>query len=97
MCGCVSVQELDPLYKLLCKSLELEERVELLNARVTVVRELLDVLSGELANKHASRLEEIIIWLICVEIIIEMVKGHLFRKVLSPIPKSPSHRELYIT
>ena len=35
------IQELDPLYKLLCKSLELEERVVLLNARVSVVRELL--------------------------------------------------------
>jgi uncharacterized Rmd1/YagE family protein len=71
---CWEYPELDPLYKLLCKSLELEERVVLLNARVTVVRELLDVLSGELANKHASRLEEIIIWLICFQIIMEFVR-----------------------
>lgn len=58
----------------MAKSLELAPRVELLNARVEVVRELLVVLSGELQNKHASRLEEIIIWLITVEIVIELVK-----------------------
>lgn len=71
---CWENPDLDPLYRRVAKSLELAPRVELLNARVEVVRELLVVLSGELQNKHASRLEEIIIWLITVEIVIELVK-----------------------
>ncbi|KAJ1488047.1 hypothetical protein T484DRAFT_1784483, partial [Baffinella frigidus] len=48
--------------------LELTPRIELLNSRVDVVRELLSLLGDELQNKHASRLEEIIIVLICIEI-----------------------------
>lgn len=45
---CWENPDLDPLYRLVSKDLELAPRVELLNARVEVVRELLVVLSGEL-------------------------------------------------
>ncbi|EKX54689.1 hypothetical protein GUITHDRAFT_160493 [Guillardia theta CCMP2712] len=71
---CWENPDLDPLYRLVNKYLELSPRVELLNSRVDVVRELLSLLSDELQNKHASRLEEIIIFLITVEILIEVVK-----------------------
>ena len=71
---CWENPDLVPLYRLVSKQLELAPRVELLNARVEIVRELLVVLSDELQNKHASRLEEIIIWLITVEIVMELVK-----------------------
>jgi hypothetical protein len=52
------IQELDPLYKLLCKSLELEERVVLLNARVTVVRELLgqQILQKKIYLQYMSKI-----------------------------------------
>lgn len=71
---CWENPDLDPLYRKVNTFLELKPRVDLLNSRVEVVRELLSVLSDELHSKHASRLEEIIIWLITVEILIEMVK-----------------------
>ena len=47
--------DLDPLYKLVAKYLELAPRVELLNARVEVVRELLVVLSGELQVQYMAK------------------------------------------
>ena len=76
---CWENPDLDPLYRIVSKQMELAQRVELLNARVEIVRELLVVLSDELQNKHASRLEEIIIWLITVEIVIELVKDLVIR------------------
>ena len=47
--------DLDPLYRLVAKYLELAPRVEFLNARVEVVRELLVVLSGELQVQYMAR------------------------------------------
>jgi uncharacterized Rmd1/YagE family protein len=52
---CWESPDLDPLYKLVAKYLELAPRVELLNARVEVVRELLVVLSGELQVQYMAR------------------------------------------
>lgn len=71
---CWENPEVDPLYKLVERFLELSPRVELLNKRVEVVRELLSLLSDELKNKHAARLEEIIIYLITIEIALTLIK-----------------------
>lgn len=71
---CWENPEVDPLYKLVETFLELSPRVDLLNKRVEVVRELLSLLSDELKNKHAARLEEIIIYLITIEIVLSLIK-----------------------
>jgi len=71
---CWENPDLEPLYHSANRYLELTPRIELLNSRVDVVRELLSLLGDELQNKHASRLEEIIIVLICIEIGFEFVK-----------------------
>jgi uncharacterized Rmd1/YagE family protein len=66
--------EYDSLYRLVERYLELPQRVEMLNKRVDVVRELLNLLSSELQFRHSSRLEVIIIVLIMLELIIALGK-----------------------
>ena len=53
--------------------LEMDGRVEVVNKRLDLLRELLDVLQEQMENKHAVTLEWIVIWLIVVEIVIEVV------------------------
>ena len=45
----------------------------LLNARLDILKERLEVLNTQLANQHASKLEVIVIWLIVAEILITLV------------------------
>jgi uncharacterized Rmd1/YagE family protein len=66
--------EYDSLYRLVERYLELPQRVEMLNKRVDVVRELLNLLSNELQFRHSSRLEVIIIILIMLELILALGK-----------------------
>ena len=66
--------EYDSQYRVVERYLELPQRVELLNKRVDVVRELLNLLSNELQFKHSSRLELIIIVLIMLEILLALAK-----------------------
>jgi uncharacterized Rmd1/YagE family protein len=48
-------------------------RVEVLNKRLDMLKELLDVLQQQMENAHASKLEWIVIWLIVIEVIVELV------------------------
>lgn len=64
--------ELEPLYKLVAGDEELEKRVEVLNRRLGIVHELLEMLGNELNHQHSSRLEWIIIWLILIEIVLAL-------------------------
>ncbi len=48
--------------------LEIERRVNVLNQRLTVLKELFDMLNNEINHKHSSRLEWTIIWLIVIEV-----------------------------
>jgi len=65
---CWEHPELDPLYKTVAQSLDIEPRTELLNKRVEVVKELLSLLSDELKNENLATLEEIIVYLIVIQI-----------------------------
>ena len=56
--------EWDPVYSMLCQYLEHSKRIDVLNRRLDCVHELLDVLQSQTENRHASRLEWIVIWLI---------------------------------
>jgi uncharacterized Rmd1/YagE family protein len=64
----------EPLYFAIVKHLDLESRVDVLNRRLDVIRDLFEVLDNELKHQHASRLEWIIIWLIVIEVVISIIK-----------------------
>ena len=63
----------EPEYKMVMRYLEMDGRVEVVNKRLDLLRELLDVLQEQMEEKHAVTLEWIVIWLIVVEIVIEVV------------------------
>jgi uncharacterized Rmd1/YagE family protein len=69
--------DLEPLYEMVVKYVDQERRVNILNEQLTVLKELLDMLTTELNNQQSSRLEWIIIALIAVEIIL-MVGRDIF-------------------
>lgn len=69
--------EYENTYESIIKYLDIKSRVEVLNKRVEVLQELLDVLGNEQKHKYSSFLEWIIIILIGVEIFITLVE-HLF-------------------
>ena len=67
--------------------MEVDERVSLLNSRVSVIRELLDVLTAQVAENNSGRLEWIVIWLIAIEILLGIASNPLFagRRVMSAV------------
>ncbi|KAJ2158226.1 sporulation protein rmd1 [Coemansia sp. RSA 552] len=64
---------LQPLYAAIREYLEIPQRVEIMNHRVSVISDLLDMLNGHLNGMHGEFLEWIVIILIGVEIIIGVV------------------------
>merc|ERR1712079_793939 len=54
------------------KYLELGKRVDILNQRLTVLNDLYSFLQAQLEVKHSNKLEWIIIFLIVVEILVEL-------------------------
>jgi hypothetical protein len=58
--------------------LEVDDRVQLLNSRLSVIRDLLDVLNAQVADSNSNRLEWIVVWLITVEIIMGIWSNPLF-------------------
>jgi len=58
------------LYKRVCDYMELDNRVEVLNNRLMVLQEMLDMLRDHQNNHHAARLELIVIWLIVIEVVV---------------------------
>ncbi|EGF76844.1 hypothetical protein BATDEDRAFT_36144 [Batrachochytrium dendrobatidis JAM81] len=64
---------LEPLYMAIRGYLEISQRVELLNQRVSVISDLLDMLKEHLNSSHGEQLEWIVIILIAFEIIIGII------------------------
>lgn len=64
---------LEPLYRAIRGYLEISQRVELLNQRVGVISDLLDMLKEHLNSSHGEQLEWIVIILIAFEIIIGVI------------------------
>lgn len=62
--------ELESNYLALIKYLEVRQRIDVLNQKLEVIQELLDMLADEQKHKHSSLLEWIIIILIAVEIVL---------------------------
>jgi uncharacterized Rmd1/YagE family protein len=58
--------------------LEVDHRVSLLNSRLSVIRELLDVLNAQVADSNSTRLEWIVIWLITIEMGLGIATNPIF-------------------
>ena len=63
----------EQVYERVMKYLEMESRVDVINRRLDMLKELLDVLHQQMENAHSTKLEWIIIWLIVLEVIIQLV------------------------
>ena len=50
----------------------MENRTEILNKRLDMLRELLGVLSQQHENAHAVTVEWIVIWLIIISVVLEV-------------------------
>jgi uncharacterized Rmd1/YagE family protein len=59
-------------YVQVTRYLEMSGRTEVLNTRLDMLRELLDVLQQQMENAHAAKLEWIVIWLIVVEVVLKL-------------------------
>mmetsp|Transcript_20298 Transcript_20298/g.29999 ORF Transcript_20298/g.29999 Transcript_20298/m.29999 type:complete len:436 (+) Transcript_20298:132-1439(+) len=74
-------QTWEPEYQRLCSYLDMPLRINLINKRLDVLRELLDVLHNQVTNTHAIRLEVIIIYLILLEVLIELVWNVIIKDI----------------
>lgn len=68
-----SEPELEPIYQATRGYLEIEQRVSLLNARLEVISDLLQMLKEQLGHVQEEYLEMIVIWLIAAEIAVALV------------------------
>ncbi|TFY74714.1 hypothetical protein EWM64_g9299 [Hericium alpestre] len=60
--------DLQPLYEAARSYLELPQRIGLLNTRVEVLQDMLQLLKESVSSRHAERLEQVVIALIAIEI-----------------------------
>jgi uncharacterized Rmd1/YagE family protein len=60
--------EVEHVYLATSKYLDVASRIEVLNKKLVIIQELLNMLADERNHKHSARLEWIIIWLIFVEV-----------------------------
>lgn len=72
--------ELEHFYTMTANYLDIESRVEVLNHRLDVIKELFGMLVTELNHQHSSRLEWTIIVLIVIEVILSLARD-VFRVI----------------
>ncbi|KAG6861290.1 hypothetical protein C0995_001844 [Termitomyces sp. Mi166 len=63
-----SYPDLQPLYDAARSYLEIPQRIDLLNTRVEVLQDMLQLLKESVSSRHAERLERVVIALIAIEI-----------------------------
>jgi uncharacterized Rmd1/YagE family protein len=68
-----SFPDLQPLYDAARSYLEIPQRISLLNTRVEVLQDMLQLLKESVASRHSERLEQIVIALIGLEIILGII------------------------
>ena len=76
----------EPTYKKLRKYLDIDKRIEVMNQRMEIIRELLELLSTQQDQSHANRLEFIIMVLIVIEVVIEVVWNIVLKDILGIFP-----------
>lgn len=67
-----SQPELESLYELVSRKLDVSERIEILNKKLDYVADMVSILRTHLSEKNSVRLEWMIIILITVEVVFEM-------------------------
>ncbi|EPQ53653.1 DUF155-domain-containing protein [Gloeophyllum trabeum ATCC 11539] len=65
--------DLQPLYDAARSYLEIPQRINLLNTRVEVLQDMLQLLKESVSSRHSERLEQIVIALIGVEIVLGII------------------------
>ncbi|TFK20520.1 cytoplasmic protein [Coprinopsis marcescibilis] len=68
-----SFPDLQPLYDAARSYLEIPQRINLLNTRVEVLQDMLQLLKESVSSRHAERLEQIVIVLIGIEILLGVI------------------------
>ncbi|EIW77231.1 DUF155-domain-containing protein [Coniophora puteana RWD-64-598 SS2] len=68
-----SYPDLQPLYDAARSYLEIPQRINLLNTRVEVLQDMLQLLKESVSSRHAERLETIVIVLIAIEIVLGVI------------------------
>ncbi|WP_194844185.1 RMD1 family protein [Candidatus Clavichlamydia salmonicola] len=68
------------VYQSIAKSLSIQQRTDVLNHRLSMLGDLLEILNDRLNHQHAAALEWTIIWLIVIEVTLTILKDlfHLF-------------------
>lgn len=74
--------EFESVYRAVYRYMEVAWRLEVLNKRLTIVGELLDVLRSQQEHIHANKLEWVIIILVAMEVILQLVWNILLKDVL---------------
>lgn len=69
--------EYEHIYKITAHYLDRERRVNVLNQRLTVLKEMFDMLNDQYNHKQSAHLEWTIIWLIVIEVILAVSKDIL--------------------
>ena len=77
--------EQTPAYESLRSYLEVNARVEILNTRLNVIKELLSILTSQVGDRQSTRLEWIIIWLIAIEIVLGIASSPLIAGLRTPV------------
>ena len=67
----------EPYYEMSIKFMDIKQRIEVLNDRLSVIHELYEIISTELHHLHSSRLEWIIIFLILAEVVLVVLRDIL--------------------
>eukprot|EP01071_Lankesteria_metandrocarpae_P012145 Lankesteria_metandrocarpae@DN551_c0_g1_i2.p1 len=69
-------------YSLCRRYLEIPKRVDILNQRLDIIKDMYDMLNNELTIQHGYKLEWIVIYLICIEVAIEVCWNIIIRDIL---------------
>ena len=67
------------IYRMAMNYLEMDTRTEVLNTRLNMLKELLEVLQQQHESAHNVKLEWIVIWLIVISVVVEtlmLLVGH---------------------
>lgn len=62
------------MYQRAREYLELDARIEVLNTRLSVLQDFLDMSRDTLSNEHMARLEWIVIWLVAVCVVMGVLE-----------------------
>ena len=77
-----NISEFEPYYHVTKNYLDLPTRVNILNKRMEVLHDLLDMLNTQADTHHASYLEWIVIWLIVIEVFVDVGWNMIIKDML---------------